>query len=198
MLLMDEIPLITAEEIRKGLAKEGKSAGDLAEALGRSASVVSALLNGTRKVYKAGEARVIRDYLELHCKIRGLVAGTGQVLLYQNPNLSSTETPQDLRGVDSALQVQGAALGSDATADWMLYYDSAACGPVRNTDGKTLQLISISDDRIVVRKIAPASGGYRLFLATFPEITVQKIEWAVRLHLRELGADLTDPDHAEH
>ena len=58
------VPLITIDDIRRGLQKPGKSKSGLAAKLGRQPSAITALLKGEREL-KAREIPIVVAYLEL-------------------------------------------------------------------------------------------------------------------------------------
>ncbi len=187
---------MTVEWIREGLKEKRKTRSGLAQALGRSPSAVTDLLNGSRRL-RADEIAVVADYLGVEPP--RLVGGgrpghpTGRVPLVgyvgagaiahfyadaQGP-FDEVDAPDAATASTVAVQIRGHSLGA-LFDNWLVFYDDVRDAPGDDLVGR-MCVCGLADGRVLVKALkrsAQAPGMWTLLSNTEPPIYDVALDWA--------------------
>ena len=189
--------------IRKGLKKPGKTQTGLAQALGRSPSTVTNLLNGKRAL-KQREVPVVARYLgvsppetafsphevEEHdpdrvVRVAGYVGAGAEAHYYAvaQGDLDEVAPPHSVTERTVAVEVRGDSLGALFDRG-LVFYDDVRSPVTPDLVGK-LCVVGLPDDRVLVKKIRRGKNGLYDLVSNSDADTLRgvAIDWAAAVRM---------------
>ena len=186
---------MTVDWIRQGLKDTRKTRTGLAQALGRSPSAVTDLLNGTRRL-RADEIAIVSEYLGIEPPRlvgggrpahptgrvpRGGYVGAGAIAHFyadgQGP-FDDVAAPDAASPNTVAVQIRGHSLGA-LFDNWLVFYDDVREGPLDSMVGR-MCVCGLADGRVLVKalKRGGVAGLWTLLSNTEPPIYDVALDWA--------------------
>ena len=186
---------MTVDWIRQGLKDTRKTRTGLAQALGRSPSAVTDLLNGTRRL-RADEIAIVSEYLGIEPP--RLVGGgrpahpTGRVPLVgyvgagaiahfyadgQGP-FDDVAAPDAASPNTVAVQIRGHSLGA-LFDNWLVFYDDVRDPPDDTLTGR-MCVCGLADGRVLIKALKRSQnvGLWHLLSNIEPPIYDMALDWA--------------------
>lgn len=176
----------SVEWVRAGLKRPGKTQVGLANALGRSPSAVTDLIQGKRRL-RADEIDVVAEYLGLTggVPVVGLAgAGPDGSIQFVDPGGSLGEAPPPPNATPEtvAVEVRGHSMRGIAEDGWFVYYDDRRDPPTDDLVGR-LCVVGLSDGRVLVKTLnrGRKKSHFDLESMAAPTIRDARISWAARV-----------------
>lgn len=168
-----------------GLKVTGKKRGDLAKALKRQGSAVTALLNGTRRL-QIEEIPIIEDFLGIKAPVDLLTdegvpvvgyVGAGFAAHFYEPHEDFVTVPRPPNATNTtvAVLVRGESMRGTAEDGWVLYYDKEP-GPITDDMIGELCIVWCADGRVLAKKPKKGSAPNRFHLESTNADTMYDVD----------------------